>query len=48
MIESLIGTAQSLGIYGNSFYYRTHDRSDELDFILEFKDRSMWGGDHRD
>ena len=43
VIESLIGTAQSMGIYRNSYYYRTHEGSSELDFILEFKDRSTWG-----
>ena len=43
VIESLIGTAQSIGIYRNCFYYRTHDGNSELDLILEFTDRSTWG-----
>ena len=43
VIESLIGTAQSMGFYRNSFYYRTHEGDSELDFVLEFTDRSTWG-----
>ena len=43
VIESLVGTAQSMGIYRNCFYYRTHDGKNELDLVLEFTDRSTWG-----
>ena len=43
VIESLIGTAQSMGIYRNCFYYRTHEGNSELDLVLEFTDRSTWG-----
>ncbi len=43
VIESLVGTAQAMGIYRNCFYYRTHKGERELDLILEFLDRSTWG-----
>lgn len=43
VIESLIGTAQSVGNYRNCYYYRTHKGESELDFILEFEDRTKWG-----
>ena len=43
VIESLVGTAQAMGIYRNCFYYRTHKGERELDLILEFSDRSTWG-----
>lgn len=43
VIESLIGTSQSIGNYRNCYYYRTHNGESELDFILEFEDRTKWG-----
>lgn len=43
VIESLIGIAQSTGSFKNCFYYRTHDGDSELDFIIEFRDRTKWG-----
>ncbi len=43
VIESLIGTAQSIGVYRNCYYYRTHKGESELDFILEFRDGTKWG-----
>ncbi len=43
VIESLVMTAQSIGILRNCFYYRTHKGECELDLILEFQDRKKWG-----
>ena len=43
VIESLIGTAQSIGDFRNCFYYRTYAGDSELDFVLEFEDRTKWG-----
>ena len=43
VIESLIGTAQCTGNFGNGYFYRTHDGDSELDFVLEFEDGAIWG-----
>ncbi len=43
VIESLIRTAQSIGDFRNCFYYRTPGGDSELDFVLEFEDRTKWG-----
>ena len=43
VIESLIGTAQWTGNFGNGYFYRTHDGDSELDFVLEFEDGAIWG-----
>lgn len=43
VIESLIGTAISTGKYKKCSFYRTHEGDSELDFILEFRGRRLWG-----
>ena len=43
VIESLIGTAQCAGNFRNGYFYRTHKGDNELDFLLEFNDRTTWG-----
>ena len=43
VIESLIGTAQSAGNFGNGYFYRTYEGDSELDFVLEFEDGAIWG-----
>ena len=43
VIESLIGTAQGTGNFGNGYFYRTYKGDSELDFVLEFEDGAIWG-----
>lgn len=43
VIESLVGTAISAGKYHNCSFYRTHEGDSELDFILKFRGRTLWG-----
>ena len=43
VIESIIGTATSAGNFSRCAFYRTHDGDSELDLILKFEDRTVWG-----
>ena len=43
VIESVIGTAVSAGIYKNCSFYRTHDGENELYLIVKFRDLTKWG-----
>ena len=43
VIESVIGTAISAGNYKNCSFYRTHEGDGELDLILKFSDKTLWG-----
>ena len=43
VIESILGTAISAGNYKRCAFYRTHNGDSELDLILKFEDRTVWG-----
>ena len=43
VIESVIGTAISAGNYKNYSFFRTHEGDGELDLILKFSDKTLWG-----
>ena len=43
VIESIIGTAISAGNYKNYSFYRTYEGDGELNLILKFSDKTLWG-----